>query len=71
LVKVKNETQQCKWEEMENGMLVEVTRTTSSKGKIRKTVKKYKADTKIVEMVDYKDNVIIRRATYDKSYFKR
>ena len=70
LVKVKNETQQCKWEEMENGMLVEVTRTTSPKGKINKTVKKYDADTNIVELVEYSNDVIIRRGTYDKSFYK-
>jgi hypothetical protein len=70
LVKVKNETQQCKWDESENGMLVEVIQTTSPKGEIRKTVKKFDADTNIVELIEYKDDVIIRKGTYDKSYYK-
>ena len=69
-MKIKNETQQCKWEEIENGMLVKVTRTTSPKGKISKTVRKYDTDTNIVELVEYTDDVIIRRGTYDKSFYK-
>lgn len=70
LVKVKNETQQCKWEEIENGMLVKVTRTTSPKGKVGKTVQKYDVDTNIVESIEYINDVLVWKHTYDKSFFK-
>ena len=70
LVKVKNETQQCKWEEIENGMLVKVSRTTSPKGRITKTIQKYDTDTNIVEQTSYWDDIIFSKTTYNKSFYQ-
>ena len=70
IVQLKNETQQCQWEESENGMLVKVTRTTSSNGKIQKSIQKYNSDTNIVESATYVDDVLINKGTYAGDYAK-
>ena len=51
----------CKWQESDDGMLIEVTRKTSLKGKIQKTIKKYDADTNLVVQETYLDDVIFQK----------
>ena len=70
LLASKNETNFCKWQEDADGMLIIVTRKTSPKGKIEKTVKKYDADTNKVASETYIDDVLTQKVVYDKVYSK-
>ncbi len=67
---VKKQANYCKWQESEDGMLIEVTRKTSPKGKIQKTIKKYDADTNLVAQETYLDDVISQKVSYDKVFSK-
>lgn len=60
----------CKWQESKEGMLIEVNRKTSSKGKVRKTINKYDADTNLVAREVYLDDVILQKVSYDKRISK-
>jgi hypothetical protein len=66
----KNQTNFCKWQESKDGMLIEVTRRTSPKGKIQKTIKKYDVDTNLLAMETYMDDVIYQKVNYDKNFSK-
>ena len=63
----KNRQNFCKWQENEDGMLIEVTRKTSPKGKVQKIIKKYNADTSLVAQEIYLDDIISQKVSYDKS----
>ncbi len=66
LLASKNESNVCKWQEANNGMLIEVIRKTSPKGKIQKTINTYDADTNKVSTETYMDDVLSQKTTYDK-----
>lgn len=70
LLASKNEMNFCKWQEDADGMLIVVTRKTSAKGKIEKTVKKYDADTNKVASEIYIDDVLTQKVAYDNVYSK-
>jgi len=70
LMASKNQINFCKWNESEDGMLIEVTRKTSAKGEIKKSIKKYDADTNLVLKEEYIDGVLKTKVTYDKNFTK-
>ena len=70
LITSKNQVNYCNWKETKDGMLIEVTRSTSAKGKIKKTIKKYDADTNLVLGESYIDDALKTKVTYDKDFMK-
>jgi len=70
LLASKNQTNFCKWQESEEGMLIEVTRKTSPKGKIQKIIKKYDADTNLITSEIFIDDQLTQKVNYDKTYRK-
>lgn len=67
LVKKKDETQVCRWEESTDNFLIKVYQSFNEKGKIRKYVQKYTLqDTTLIETKLFNENdVLLSIATYE------
>lgn len=72
LLKKKDETQVCRWDESDGKFLVKIDQNFDEKGRIRKTVSKYNiADTSIVEVKRYDgSDQLIYKWVYLGSYDK-
>jgi len=71
LIKKKNETQICKWDESTKDHLIKVSQEFNEKGEIRKSVQKYTLDTLILEYAMYNENgTLLSKNTYDKNVKK-
>jgi hypothetical protein len=73
LIKKKDETQICLWDENDGKYLIKVVQDFDEKGHVRKTVSKYNiADTTIVEYARYdKNDRLLSKSTYLGSYKKQ
>ncbi|MFA7274604.1 MAG: hypothetical protein WC044_12095 [Crocinitomicaceae bacterium] len=73
LIKKKDETQVCRWDESDGKFLTKVEQGFDEKGRIRKTVSKYNLlDTTIVEYARYdKNDRLLSKSTYLGSYKKQ
>lgn len=73
LIKKKDETQICRWDESDGKFLTKVEQGFDEKGRIRKTVSKYNLiDTTIVEHTRYdKNDRLLSKSTYLGSYKKQ